>query len=164
MPTNHTTLAPCDPMAVLRREVARLDTPAAVEQALLAAFARQHPPRRWYQRLAQALDQRELLRGAGAIAVMLLVAVGAFTLGPDFGPAPRQPAGFTGNDDFIALEPLERIAQERAPRMVEADVPRIALASLGVAVTAQNADQPVRAEMLVAADGQPLALRLIAVH
>lgn len=164
MPTHHTIPEPGDPMAVLRREVAAMDTPPEVELALLAAFARQHPPRRWYHRLAQVLARRELLRGAGAIALMLLVAVGAFTLRPDAGAGPRLPAGFTANDDFIALEPLERIAQERAPRMVEADVPRIVLASLGVSVTAQNADQPVRTEMLVAADGQPLALRLIAVN
>jgi hypothetical protein len=46
--------------------------------------------------------------------------------------------------------------------MVAADVPRASLAALGVPLTPENAGDSVRAEMLVAADGRPLALRLSA--
>lgn len=44
--------------------------------------------------------------------------------------------------------------------MVEATVPRATLASLGVPVSPENASDLVLAEMLVGADGRPLALRL----
>ena len=44
--------------------------------------------------------------------------------------------------------------------MVEATVPRNALASLGVPVSPENAGDLVHAEMLVGHDGHPLALRL----
>jgi hypothetical protein len=43
-------------------------------------------------------------------------------------------------------------------------VPRTALAPLGVTVTPENASDTVKAEMLVAADGEPLALRLSSVN
>jgi hypothetical protein len=62
---------------------------------------------------------------------------------------------------FIALESLERIEQEANPRMLEADLPRTALASLGLPVNPETAGDSVRAEMLVGADGSPLALRLV---
>ena len=39
-------------------------------------------------------------------------------------------------------------------------MPRTALAPLGVTVSPENAADTVRAEMLVAADGHPLAVRL----
>lgn len=44
--------------------------------------------------------------------------------------------------------------------MVATEVSRTSLATLGVPLTPENAGDSVRAEMLVAADGQPLALRL----
>jgi hypothetical protein len=48
--------------------------------------------------------------------------------------------------------------------MVETEVPRTALAPLGLSVTPENAGESVRAEMLVAADGEPLALRLSSIN
>lgn len=166
---------PIDPMALLRRETGALDTPPEVEHALMAAFARQHPPRRWYHRLwpaglAAAGGGQVLARGAGVAALALVAAVAVVQLQPGGSPPPHLAAAPGANGArvidgaFVALEPLERIAQEAAPHMVEADVPRIALAALGVPVTPHNADQTVRAEMLVAADGQPLALRLMALN
>jgi hypothetical protein len=79
---------------------------------------------------------------------------------PDAGPP------LIGRDDngavFVALDSFERIEQDPAPRMVEATVPRTALASLGVPVSPENAGELVHAEMLVGHDGHPLALRLAA--
>jgi hypothetical protein len=43
-------------------------------------------------------------------------------------------------------------------------VPRTSLAALGLPLTPENAGDSVRAEMLVAADGQPLALRVSAIQ
>jgi hypothetical protein len=48
--------------------------------------------------------------------------------------------------------------------MVETEVPRTTLASLGLPVTPENAGDSVKAEMLVAADGEPLALRLSSIN
>ncbi|UUZ50910.1 hypothetical protein LP420_15560 [Massilia sp. B-10] len=56
---------------------------------------------------------------------------------------------------------MERIEQEANPQVLEADVPRTALASLGLPVSPEQAGDSVRAEMLVGADGSPLALRLV---
>jgi hypothetical protein len=65
---------------------------------------------------------------------------------------------------FIALESPERIEQDPAPRMVETEVSRSSLAPLGVPLTPENAGDTVKAEMLLGADGQPLAVRLTSIH
>lgn len=159
-----------DPMFdALRSEMDTLDAPPGVEKELMQAFARQFPrKRRWYQ----ALPARTWALGgslaAGALALTM-------TLSALMGPQPARtdvPAhGSTSlvsrADDgglFIALDSLERIELEPAPRMVETEVPRSSLAALGVPLTPDNAGDAVKAELLVASDGQPLALRLSAVN
>jgi hypothetical protein len=149
------------PFDALRTGMASLNTPPAIKKELMAAFARQHRPRRWYHQLSPS--QWGVAGGVGSVAAVLL----AFMLSLH---APGRIAGDAAGvapaarDDngaaFIALASFERIEQEPAPRVVEATVPRTALSSLGVPVTPENAGDSVRAEMLVAADGRPLALRL----
>jgi hypothetical protein len=148
----------------LRAEAGRLQTPRGVEQELLQAFARLHAPRRrWYHALAGR--GWALAGGLSDLAAGALVL--AFALRP---PAPAdggQRATRAALDDqgvFIALDSAERIAAEPAPRVVAADVPRTSLAALGVPLTPENAGESVRAEMLVGADGQPLAVRLRAIE
>jgi hypothetical protein len=162
MDTRHTTHR--DPLfGALRTEVERLDTPRGVEQELLQAFARLHPPRRrWYQ---APFARRWLLAGglSGAAAALLVLAFGLRAPGAS-DDAPRTLAALDDNGPFIALDSAERIAAEPAPRLVAADVPRTSLAALGLPLTPENAGDSVRAEMLVAADGQPLALRLSAIQ
>lgn len=144
----------------LRAAMAQLDAPRGVEKELMDAFAKQFPPRRWYRALSPR--QWGLAGGVGSSA---LVAVIALTLTLH---APQQqnthdliPMVLDDGAPFIALESAERIEQEANPRMLEADVPRTALASLGVQVSPENAGDSVRAELLVGADGSPLALRLV---
>jgi hypothetical protein len=165
MDTRKTTPTDRDPMFdVLRTEMGRLDAPRGVEKELQQAFARLHPPkRRWYHRLAvRPVALAGGLAGLVAGALVLAFAVRA----PH--PAEDGRAGalvaLDGNGVFIALDSAERIAAEPAPRMVAADVPRTSLAALGMPLTPENAGDSVRAEMLVAADGQPLALRLSALQ
>jgi hypothetical protein len=150
------------PLTALRADLARLDTPPGVRKELMAAFAAQHRPRRWYQKLSSA--QWGLAASLGGITAVLLVTTLALQQ-----PAPSiHDAGppLIGRDDngavFVALDSFERIKQDPAPHMVEATVPRTALASLGVPVSPENAGDMVRAEMLVGHDGHPLALRLAA--
>lgn len=148
-------LAPC--FAALRGELAGIDTPRCVEKELLQAFARQFKPRRrWYQALS--LPQWGT---AGALcsltAVVLLLAQS-----PHQAVRVSSPPllGFDGGGAFVALDSLERIEAEPDARLIETEVPRTALAPLGVPVSPENAADTVRAEMLVAADGHPLAVRL----
>jgi hypothetical protein len=144
----------------LRAEMEKLDAPRGVKKELMAEFAKRHRPRRWTDKLTRA--QWRIAGGLGSAAAALLaltVVLHAPVRLDHAGPA------LVGRDDsgipFIALDSLERIEQEPAPRMVEATLPRSALATLGVPVTPENAGDPVHAEMLVSLDGRPLALRLV---
>jgi hypothetical protein len=60
---------------------------------------------------------------------------------------------------FIALGPLESIALEAKPRLIQTEVPRMWLAEFGVAVNPETASEKIHAEMLIGAAGQPLAVR-----
>jgi len=143
----------------LRAEVGRLNTPRGVEQALLQAFAQRHPPRRrWHDVFTPRGWALAGMTGAAGGVLALALAFGLQAPAPDHGT----PAVALLDDDnpFIALDSAERIAAEPAPRVVAADVPRTTLAALGVPLTPENAGDSVRAEMLVGADGQPLAVRL----
>jgi|GEM_PF-4423918 len=66
----------------------------------------------------------------------------------------------SSSSPFIALQSLEQIALEPNPRLIETTVPKMLFASMGIAVSPEMASETVRAEMLVSAAGQPLALRL----
>jgi hypothetical protein len=149
------------PLAALRSAMATQDAPRGVEKELMAAFAQTFPRKRWYD----ALSPRQWGM-AGGLTSTALVAVIALSLNMQ-APHTPGPLHMIAADDgpaFIALESLERIEQEPDAQMVEADVPRTALASYGVSVNPENAGDVVRAEMLVGADGSPLALRLVAMH
>lgn len=146
-------------LGTLRTALADLDTPRCVEKELMQAFGAAFAPRKpWYRRL----DLREwFAAGAGsfvAAAMLGLLLVPPRLAGdlPEAQPLLRLDDGAA----FIALDGFERIDQETEPRLVEADVPRTMLAALGLPVTPENAGEAVRAEMLVGAGGEPLALRL----
>ncbi|HEY0062225.1 MAG TPA: hypothetical protein VGC21_08890 [Telluria sp.] len=149
------------PLAHLRSSMSTLDTPRGVEKELMAAFAEQFPARRWYH----ALSPRRwaLAGGTGGLAVLALLAVTMPLHAPTTGTGNTGAAHLLADDGpaFVALQPMERIEQEQHPRVLEADVPRTALASLGLPVSPEEAGDSVRAEMLVGADGAPLALRLV---
>lgn len=146
-------------LRTLREHTASLETPRAVEEALLADFAQLHarPPQRWYQKLSlprwgAGLGLASL--AAGVLTVMLVLSVPA--------RLPQQP-GASADDtgDFFALDSAERIAMDPAPQLVETEVARTSLAGLGVPLSPDNAGDLVRAQFLIGADGHPLALRLL---
>ncbi len=147
------------PLAALRGAMQAQHAPPGVEKELMAAFAARFPPRRWYH----ALSPRQWSMGAGStalVAVMALILTLRAPLPPGAAPLISADGAVDGNP-FIALESADRIAQETNPQVLEADVPRTALASLGLPVSPENAGDSVRAEMIVGADGSPLALRLV---
>jgi hypothetical protein len=141
------------PLAALRAELSQLEPPAVLQAHLLSAFARRHPPRRWYQRLS--LTQWGLAGGIGSLSTVVLVFMLSLRAPLTVGPLPID----DGGNMFIALESAERIEQEPDPQVVQAVLPRSELAGLGVPVTPENAGESVRAELIVSADGRPLALR-----
>ncbi|NHZ33872.1 hypothetical protein [Massilia rubra] len=153
---------PIDPalataLAALRSASADCGAPPRVEQALMAAFAQRFARKRWYQRLSPAHWGLAGALGSATAAVLAVLILRAPLPGAADAAAPLQ------LDDglaFIALASQERIEQETHPRMLEASLQRTELAALGVPVSPETAGDFVRAEMLVGADGSPLALRL----
>lgn len=147
--------------AALRGELAGHDTPRCVEKELLQAFKRQFKPkRRWYQALS--LPQ---WGAAGALCSLTVVVLLLAQAPHEAVRVSSQPlVSFDNGAAFVALDTLERIEAEPDAQLVEAEVPRTALAPLGVPVSPENAADTVRAEMLVAADGHPLAVRLSSVN
>lgn len=144
-------------LRALHEHTLALETPRAVEDALLAAFARQHRPRR-FRRFAWPRWNPGF--GLAGLAVMVFAFMLVLASPPRALP-PQWTATVEGAEEFIALDSAEHIALEPAPRLVETDVSRIALASLGVPLSPDNAGDLVRAQFLVGADGHPLALRLL---
>ncbi len=141
----------------LRDELGGLDTPPGVRKELLAAFAKQRAALPWWRRLGT--PGWRLAGGGAALAGVLVTVLFAalYQAGAPVVPAAQK---ISGRGDFVALESLDRIEQDPAPTMVSTTVPRAALTALGVAVDPQDAGDMMQAEMLVGADGSPLALRL----
>ena len=144
-----------NPLRTLRAAMEGVNAPRGVEKELMAAFAKRHARTRWYQRVRAV----QWAGAGGAVALTAVLAVALTSPIPQPADAPPL-VQRDGRGYFIALESLERIEHEPNPRMIETEVPRMELASLGVSVTPENAGDSVLAEMLVSGDGQPLALRL----
>jgi hypothetical protein len=139
----------------LRDELATIAAPASMETALLQRFRATRPaanrPRFWWM---------PPLALAAAIAVVSWVIRGPVP-GDDgivvlAGSARERDAG-----PFLALRPLERIAGESGTTVVSAEFPRALLADWGLPVSPDRAGEPVRAEMLYSANGEPLAVRIL---
>lgn len=145
----------------LRAAMAAHNAPRGVEKELMDAFTALHRRQRWYHRFSPA---QWGLAGGVAAALLVLPLLLPLALNAPLHPAEIGPGLLQrdGGAAFIALDSLERIAGESDPRVLETDVPRSSLAALGVPITPENASDTVRAEMLVGADGAPLALRLSA--
>ena len=143
----------------LRRELAGVHAPDAMEAALRKRFRKTKPatsrPRLWWMpplALAATIAITSwMIRGPmqGSDPLVSL-APATSTLEGDRDPGP-----------FLALQPLERIAAEPSTRVVTTEFPRALLADWGLPVSPDRAGEPVRAEMLYSADGEPLAVRLL---
>jgi len=158
MNTDHPGEHPLDPLLDLRLDAARRGlaqetAPAHVEVALRERF-RNLPrtasrPRLWWM-------PPVALAAALAVASWIVRAPRAPSqdgISVETSPADAGP--------FLALRPLERIALEPGTRIVTTEFPRSLLADWGLPVAPDRMGEPVRAEMLYSADGEPLAVRLI---
>lgn len=144
----------------LRGALAAHQAPRGLEKELMAAFAERFPRKRWYQHLTGL--QWSMAGGLGSsVAVALVLLLAPHARAPLSAAGGGAPLVYADNGAaFIALDTLESIENAPDPQVVQADVPRSALAAAGVPVTPETAGEPVRAEMLVSADGRPLAFRL----
>jgi hypothetical protein len=156
--TDRSNPLPPDPLLDLRLDAARRGlalepAPAHLDTALLERF-RSLPraasrPRLWWMppvALAAALALASWIVRAPHVGSHDGISIE--TSAPDAGP-------------FLALRPLERIALEPGTRIVSTEFPRSLLADWGLPVAPDRAGEPVRAEMLYSADGEPLAVRLL---
>jgi hypothetical protein len=143
----------------LRESLKNTATPPKVERKVMNAFTAQqhrtsHISHTWTGQLGQWLAPGAAIAASLGMVVWLMIGgavIGVKNAGSDVA-AQEAP--------FIALQSLEQIALEPNPRLIETTVPKMLFASMGVAVSPEMASETVRAEMLVSAAGQPLALRL----
>jgi len=157
---DHPSDAPLDParstlldlrLDALRRAAAAESAPAGLEAALAARFRTHARSRRWHRALAP-------------LAVAAAVALVAWILrAPDEPHAATSPpaSGKTDDGPFLALRPLDVVALEPGVTVVSAQFPRALLAEWGLPVAPDRAAEPVHAEMLYSAAGEPLAVRLV---
>jgi hypothetical protein len=138
----------------VRNALALITAPAAQEAALAARFRSKRVssrPRLWWM---------PPLALAATIAIVSWMIRGPVPAGDDIvvlaGASFERDAG-----PFLALRPLERIANESGTTVVATEFPRALLASWGLPVSPDRAAEPVRAEMLYSAQGEPLAVRLL---
>lgn len=138
----------------VKRELALHAAPDAIEEALGARFR---------QRKARA--KRPMLWWMPPLALAATVGIVSWMVrAPLHTPRVASVAPAATESDpgpFLALRPLERIALEPGTTVVSTEFPRALLADWGLPVSPDRAGEPVRAEMLYSADGEPLAVRLI---
>jgi hypothetical protein len=153
--------------ASARRVMAGACPPDGVESALLYAFAQRHRPTPWYRIWLRAWSSRwstdtlAPLGSLAAVACLLMVLVSGVrdtAHGPGAATAPAAVPALA--QDFLPLADSTRIATAENAQLMRADLPRHVLVSLGVPINEDAPDELVQAEMLVAASGEPLAIRL----
>lgn len=134
----------------LRQALADAAPPDAVEAALLQAFARrQRPQRRWFDPVSWL--------SAGAIAAMALLLVTGVQPPPD-GAGPAQVSADPG---FVPLTKLSGAQLAAAqPQLMRTVLPRSTLVAMGIPIADHAPEELIRTELLVAASGEPLAVRL----
>ena len=140
-------------LAALRAELHEVHAPPALENALAAKFRRHHRG-----------AARPLLWWMPPLALAATLALVAWMIRAAHAPDPiiieQTPAGADAGP-FLALRPMDRVVLEPGSTVVTSEFPRALLADWGLPVSPERAGEPVRAETLYSADGEPLAVRLI---
>lgn len=135
----------------LRAANAALHAPPELEAALLHAFDAGRKPARktWRERLR---NWTAPLVSAGAVATAALLVL----LAP-----PPPVAQAAQSHPFIAIGAAERLAGRTDLTVVETRVSQLDLAAWGMPVAPSSVDGSVRTQLLVGADGEPVALRFM---
>lgn len=150
----------------LRAATESLGAPVHLEATLMSAFKVHHAKSHAAKRRSEFITQWfapgfALAASVGMSAWMVLAPLAQPVLDKSQFASIGVDAGISTDAPFIALQSLEQIAMEPQPRLIEAHVPRMWLAAYGVSVNPESAGDAVRAEMLVSASGQPLAMRFL---
>lgn len=141
--------------AQARAALLELAPPPGVEQALLQALARRHLPLPWYRRWLGA--DPASWASVGALACMLALLTLGVLRQPDTMPAPILAAAA---NSFVPLASRQRIEQSPDAQLLRRALPRSALVALGIPIADDAPDELIRADLLVSAAGEPLAIRL----
>ncbi len=139
----------------LKGDLARLQAPDALEARLTAEFRKRRT-----KAMRPALWWMPPLALAATVAVVSWMVRSPIAIPTDT-PVEALIAGEPDPGPFLALRPLERIALEPGATVVATEFPRALLAQWGLPVSPERAGEPVRAEMLYSAQGEPLAVRLL---
>lgn len=136
----------------------RTAPPDRVEQALMEAFARKHAPLPWWRRWN--VEMAASWAGIGALGCA--IAIGSAGLVTDLTPRSARVVRIAdaGVDGFLPLVPPERLASAINPQLKEADLSRESLVQMGIPIVADAPNELVHTELMVAASGEPLAIRL----
>jgi hypothetical protein len=124
-----------------------------VEEALLEEIARRHDH-------APPAVAKGTPRAFVALAAGLLLAVGVSVWFGTSGTPPRD-AAFTRPADFVELPGAAVLPEMESASIVRISLPPSALPQYGVAIAPEMTGTSVEAELLVAQDGQPRAIRLV---
>jgi hypothetical protein len=141
----------------LKTHLMPLAAPPALEDKLLKSFNRQHRSAGWTRNIGEWFAPGTAIAASVAFSVWMLLGTTPSVL---MSPVNQANTDASNAAPFIALQSIEQISLEPNPRVIETQVPKMMLASLGVAVSPDVVGETVKAEMLVSAAGQPLALRL----
>jgi hypothetical protein len=153
-------------LGTLRAATQSIEAPVHLEARLMTAFATHHARQKAKQRRRNFIAHWfapgfALAASVGMSAWMMMVPMaGSVSDDAALTPGDANAPLFAGTP-FIALQSLEQIALEPRPRVIQTSVPRMMLASYGVPVNPQSAGESIRAEMLVSASGQALAMRFV---
>jgi hypothetical protein len=154
-------------LSALKRELATLRPPPAVERGLAAAIAEaEHASR---PSPASSIRPRRLgwtsREGWLAWPLALAAALGLITwtlrAPSPHETAPESVAAARIATDFIPVVPITDIARTRGAYVVSTQVPRTLLADFGFPVSPARAAEPVAGELLVRGDGTVLAVRFL---
>ena len=139
----------------LRAELTHVSAPESIERQLAARFRdlipMQRRPRLWWM---------PPLALAATIALASWILRGPVPVGDELVTMPARSLD-GDNEAFVALRPLDRIAKEHGAHVVTTEFPRALLAEWGLPVAPERAGEPVRAQMLYSARGEPLAVRVL---
>lgn len=146
-----------DALQHLHSQLSPLNAPPALETKLLRAFDRQHRAAGWSRNVGEWLAPGTAIAASLVFSVWMLLGTTPTAL---VNPIQQPFADSKSVGPFIALQSIEQILLEPNPHVIETQLPKMMLASLGVPVSPDVVGENVRAEMLVSAAGQPLAIRL----
>lgn len=149
----------------LRRDISLVAAPPALETKLVAAFQAHHrkarAARRFRDLFGEAFAPGVALAASVGLAAWMMLVPAVPVMNTTGLPTASLGERADEGTPFFALQSLEQIALEPKPRLVRTTVPRMMLASYGVPVSPEVAGETMRAEMLMSANGQPLAMRFI---